>query len=64
MTVVSTSLFGFASDHPIAYLALDFLALLLLGLLVLFMKDINEWIEARRAASRQAQSQMLSLIHI
>ena len=52
----ATAVFAFAEVHPIYYLLIDFATAFAIGLLVLYMKDINEWIEAQRAAARAAAS--------
>ena len=45
----------FAEEEPISYLVLDYSVAFVIGLMVLFMKDINDWFEARRTAARQAE---------
>lgn len=57
MTVVSVSVFGFAEAHPVIYLMIDLSLFLAAATFFLFLKDIQDWMEARRLAAMQAEQE-------
>ena len=56
MTAVSTATFSFAAAHPSAYLLIDFSAAVAVGTFFLFLQDLQNWMEAREQAARQAHA--------
>ena len=55
VTSISVGIFEFAERHPVYYLLVDFSAFFTIALFFLYLKDINEWLEARQQAARQAE---------
>ena len=53
VTVVSTSVFTFAEAWPVTYLSIDLLLFVLAALFFLYLKDISDYLEARKQAQRQ-----------
>lgn len=57
VTTVSSTVWSFAAEHPVYYLAIDFCIAMTVGVFFLFLQDIENWIAAIQAAARQAQEE-------
>lgn len=56
VTQLSVAMFDFAENNPVTYLLIDLVLFLLVAIFFLYLKDINDWIEAREQARRQAEA--------
>ena len=57
LTTIDVVVFDFAAEKPRIYLLIDFALGFIVGVIFLYLKDINEWIEARQYAARQAEEE-------
>ena len=56
VAINSDRMLTFAEQEPVSYLLVDFLTAFAIALVVLYWKDITEWLEARAAAARQGDN--------